>query len=67
MIMPAKEVEYQYFMNNLKLKQFKNQKSGAISIQLCSLDIRSNASRYQSEFEYTMWLRNTRTIEQFMC
>jgi hypothetical protein len=60
------DVEYQYLMECLALKQIADPVSAETTIDFVGLNIRADESRFRSDVAWNSFLRSNRAIETFM-
>jgi len=60
------DVEYQYLMECLALKQVEDPVSAATTIDFVGLNIRADESRFCSDTAWNAFLRSSRATETFM-
>jgi len=63
---PHEEVEFQYLMENIRLRQERNSLNREINIKKVSLQIRNNESRFECDMAYNKWLHQSGETERFM-
>ena len=60
------DVEYQYILENLVLKQVYNEATGEFDIDYCAMRIRNREERFVSDHAWINWLRSNNLAEHYM-